>query len=140
MNPNACEESIKALSDLLHQYHAQEKCGMQSVLRDVLTDLRHAAHERHLDIDKAIEGSRMVWESEMGRWFVPGMEVMVDSPPNEKACWNNEFRGTIVKVSQERKMYDAGRNEYSCYCTVKDQEDNHYDIDYKYVHPMEKED
>lgn len=137
MNPKANLELVGALESLIQKYQAQEGCEMQSALRDVLTDLRHASYHMHMDFDQAIEGSRMVWEQEMNEWLEPGMEVMVDSPPHENACWNNGFQGTIVKTCVERKMYDAGRDEYSCYCTVKDMEDNHYDIDYKYIHPME---
>lgn len=139
MNEKANVEMVRSIQSLIQKYQAQEGCEMQAALRDVLTDIRHAAYDMHLDIDEAFKDSGDVWESEMADYLEPGMEVDVDAPPDDTACWNNEFRGTIVKVAQERKMYDRGRDEYFQYCTVKDQEDNHYDIDWKYIHPAEED-
>ena len=44
--------------------NAAKECGEQSALRDMLTDLRHIAHERGLDFDMAVEGSGEVFYEE----------------------------------------------------------------------------
>lgn len=49
---------------LLAQCMTEQGTTPQGALRDVLTDLRHIAHEQRLDFDEAVDGSGEVFDEE----------------------------------------------------------------------------
>lgn len=68
MIPIATDDSKarrEQLADLVNEMGGECKCGDQSALRDLLTDLRHAARRLKLDFGKAIDGSEEVYNEEI---------------------------------------------------------------------------
>lgn len=55
------KQSIKNRIFDIRNYASNEGTTKQSALRDILTDLRHAAEELELDFDFAVEGSGEVF-------------------------------------------------------------------------------
>ena len=53
-----------ALQDLIAAVSDETGCDKQSALRDLLTELHHAAEWLHLDFDAAIHGAAMVYAEE----------------------------------------------------------------------------
>lgn len=134
MNPN-----VKALIQELIKIEIKEGAHLpQNALRDLVTDIRHYAHEEKLNMHNAVSGSGEVWVDEMMPQYEIGESVDVMSPPTEDMCWSHEFRGVVRKVSLTRRMRDY-KDYYEGYCSVEDMDGNVFDIDFEFLHPVREE-
>ena len=52
------------LRELLDAWDKDQRCGMQSAVRDLLTDVRHICDERKVDFYRAMDGSYQVYLEE----------------------------------------------------------------------------